>query len=93
MKLDKRVTELGTMWCNRAPVKARKSSKKGWGKRKPPIDVREEKHPLIGPRARLDLTLARETTPIARDQSLVLVATDVIRRNNGGQPLPRRHSV
>jgi len=43
------------------------------GKRKPPIDVRKEKHPLIGPRARLDLTWARETTPITRDQSLVLV--------------------
>jgi len=63
------------------------------GKRKPPIDVRKEKHPLIGPRARLDLTWARETTPIARDQSLVLVTTNVLRRHDGWQPLPRRHSV
>ena len=57
-------------------------------KRKPPIDVGEEKHPFIGPRARLDLTWAREATPIARDQSIVLVTMDVLRRNNGRQPVP-----
>jgi len=52
-------------------------------KRKASIDVRKEKHLLIGPRARLDLTWARETTPITRDQSLVLVTTDVLRRHDG----------
>jgi len=62
-------------------------------KRKTPIDVREKKHALISPRARFDLTWTREATPIARKQTVVLIATDLLRRNNGRHPLPRGHGA
>ena len=62
-------------------------------KRKTPIDVREKKHALISPRARFDLTWTREATPIARKQTVILIATDFLRRNNGRHPLPRGHGA
>ena len=58
-------------------MKARKSSKKRMrGERKAPVEVRKEEHTLIGPRVRFDLTWTREATPIARKQTVVLIATD-----------------
>jgi len=62
-------------------------------KRKPSIDMRKEKHPFVIPRARFNLTWARKAATIARDQPLVLVTPDVVRRNHGEQPFPRRHDA
>ena len=55
--------------------------------------MRKKKHPFVIPRARFNLTWARKAAAIARDQPLVLVAPDVVRRNDRGQPFPRRHNA
>ena len=61
--------------------------------RKSPVYVRKKKNPLVIPRVRFNLTWARKATAMARDQPLVLVAPDVVRRNDGGQPFPRGHDA
>ena len=72
-----------------SPSESKEIQQEGMGrKRKTPVDVREKKHALISPRARFDLTWTREATPIARKHTVVLIATDLLRRNNGRHPLP-----
>ena len=62
-------------------------------KRKTLIDVREKKHALISPRARFDLTCTGEATSVAREQIVILIAADLLRRDNGRHPLPRGHGA
>ena len=62
-------------------------------KRKPPGHMRKKKNPLILPRVRFNLTWASKAAAMARDEPLVLVAPDVVHRDNGGQPFPREHDA
>jgi hypothetical protein len=62
-------------------------------KRKPSINVREKEDPFVVPRVRLNLTWARKAAAIAREQPVVLIAPNVGRGDDRGQPFPRRHDV
>ena len=59
--------------------------------RKAPVEMRKEEYTLIGPRVRFDLTWTGKTTPLARNKAIILITMDLLRRDDGGHPFPRRH--
>jgi len=63
------------------------------GESKAPVQMGKQKNTLVRFRMRFDLTRARKTTPLARKKAIVLVVTDLLRRDDRRQPLSRRHGV
>src|ERR1041384_7196080 len=62
-------------------------------KSKTPVQMGQEKNTLIRSRVRFDLTRARKAASIARKEALVLIASNLLRRDHRWNPLPRRHRV
>jgi len=53
--------------------------------------MRKQKNAFVGFGMRFDLTRARKTTSLARKKPIVLIAADLIHRNDGRLPLSCRH--